>query len=73
MNRQKSPFNNDNGSTGTIQGRHVSGGVYGLAFIGALIYYIQHATSFGMAALGFLKALVWPAVLIYKLMEYLKM
>lgn len=49
------------------------GGAYGLAFIGALVYYIQHATSFGMGVLGFLKALVWPAFLIYRLLEFLKM
>jgi hypothetical protein len=50
-----------------------SGGIYGLAFIGAVIYFIQHATTFWMGVLGFLKALVWPAVLIYKVMEFLKM
>lgn len=50
-----------------------SSAVYGLAFIGALIYFIQHAHSFGDGVLGFLKALVWPAVLIYKILEYLKM
>jgi len=50
-----------------------SGGVYGLAFVGALIYFIQHATTFWMGVLGFLKALVWPAVLIYKLLEFLKL
>jgi hypothetical protein len=44
-----------------------------LAFIGALIYFIQQATTFWMGVLGFLKALVWPAVLIYKVMEFLKM
>ncbi len=47
--------------------------VYGVGFIGALIYYIQHAQSFGQGLLGFLKALVWPAVLIYKVLETLKM
>jgi hypothetical protein len=47
--------------------------IYGFGFIGALIYFIQHATSFGMGVLGFLKALVWPAVLVYKLLEFLKM
>ena len=47
--------------------------IYGLAFIGALVYFIQHATSFWMGLLGFVKALVWPAVLVYKLMEFLKM
>jgi hypothetical protein len=51
----------------------MSGGVYGMAFIGALIYFIQQATTFWMGVLGFFKALFWPAVLIYKLLEYLKM
>lgn len=47
------------------------GGIYGLAFIGALVYYIQHAESFWMGVLGVLKALVWPAILVYKLLELL--
>jgi hypothetical protein len=51
----------------------VSSGIYGLAIIGALVYFIQHATSFGDGVLGFLKACVWPAVLVYKVMEFLKM
>jgi len=46
---------------------------YGLGFIGAFIYYIVHATGFWIGVLGFLKACVWPAFLIYKLMEFLKM
>jgi hypothetical protein len=50
-----------------------SSAIYGLAFIGALIYFIQSATGFWMGVLGFLKALVWPAILIYKLLEFLKM
>jgi hypothetical protein len=49
------------------------GGIYGLAFLGALVYYIQHAASFLDGLFGFLKALVWPAILVYKLMEFLKM
>jgi hypothetical protein len=48
-------------------------GIYGLAFIGAAVYYIQQAPTFWMGVLGFLKALVWPAFLIYELMKYLKM
>ncbi|MCJ7797989.1 MAG: hypothetical protein MUQ56_14720 [Thermoleophilia bacterium] len=51
----------------------VSGGVYGLGFIGALIYFLQHATSFGVGVLGVLEAIVWPALLVYKLLEFLKM
>lgn len=48
-------------------------GIYGLAFIGAAVYYIQHAPTFWMGVLGFLKALVWPAFLIYDLMKFLEM
>ena len=47
--------------------------VYGLAFVGAFIYYIQRAGTFKDGVLGFLKALVWPAILVYKLLEFLKM
>ncbi|MGN6265695.1 MAG: hypothetical protein ACTHM5_08475 [Ginsengibacter sp.] len=57
----------------TASANGASGGIYGLAFIGALIYFIQQATTFWMGVLGFFKALVWPAVLIYKVMEFLKM
>ena len=46
----------------------VGGGVYGLGFIGALVYYIQTATGFWNGALGVLKALIWPAMLVYKLL-----
>jgi len=49
------------------------GGVYGLAFIGALVYYIQHSTSFLNGCLGILKAIVWPAMLMYKVLELLHM
>jgi hypothetical protein len=51
----------------------VSSAVYGLGFIGALVYYIQHATSFWGGVLGILYAMVWPAMLVYKLLEFLKM
>jgi len=39
--------------------------VYGLGLIGAAIYFISHATTFWAGVLGFLKALVWPAFLVY--------
>ncbi len=50
-----------------------AGTIYGLGFIGALVYYIQHATSIWAGLLGILYSLVWPAFLVYKLLEYLKM
>jgi len=40
---------------------------------GGVVYYIQHATAFWGAVLGIFKALFWPAVLMYKLLELLKM
>jgi hypothetical protein len=42
-----------------------SGAVYGLGFIGAAIYFISHATGFWVGVLGFLKAIVWPAFLVF--------
>lgn len=48
--------------------KHQAGGgaVYGLGFIGAVVYFIQQSTSFGSGVLGVLKAIVWPAFLVYK-------
>ena len=45
--------------------------VYGLGVIGAAVYFIGQATTFSMGVLGFLKALVWPAFLIYQAFEIL--
>lgn len=49
-----------------------SGAVYGLGLIGALVYFIQQATTFQEGLVGVLKALVWPALLVYKALELLK-
>ncbi len=43
-----------------------SGIIYVLGFIGALVYYIQTSTGFWNGAFGILKAIVWPAMLVYK-------
>ena len=50
-----------------------SGGIYCVAFLGVAVYYIQHATTFWMGVLGVGKALVWPAILIYKVFTLLGM
>jgi hypothetical protein len=49
------------------------GGIYGMAFIGAAIYFIQHSTTLWEGIFGFIKALFWPALLMYKLLESIKM
>ena len=45
------------------------GGFYFLGFIGAVIYYIQAADNFWGGFVGFLKALVWPAFLVYSALK----
>ena len=50
-----------------------AGALYGLGFVGALVYYIQQATTFWEGLLGIFKAMVWPAFLIHKLLGILQM
>ncbi len=47
--------------------------VYGLGFVGVLVYFLQHATTLWEGVLGFLKAIVWPAFLAYRLFGFLNM
>lgn len=49
------------------------GAVYGIGLVGAAVYYVQQATSLGEGLLGLLKALAWPALLIYKVFGLLGM
>ena len=44
------------------------GAVYGFGLIGALVFYIQQADSFMAGFIGILKAVVWPAMMVYKLL-----
>lgn len=45
--------------------------IYGLGVVGALIHYVSSATGFWSGFLGVLKALIWPAFLVYELLNYL--
>jgi hypothetical protein len=47
------------------------GAVYCLGIIGAAIYFISNATGFWMGVLGLLKAIVWPAILVFEMLKYL--
>jgi hypothetical protein len=51
------------------ENRNAGGAVYGLGLIGALVYYWQHASTFGQVVLGLLKSIVWPAILIYHALQ----
>jgi len=54
-----------------FHGSAPSGAIYGLGFIGAAVYFISHATGFWIGVLGFFKAIVWPAFLVYEVMKHL--
>ena len=45
--------------------------VYGLGVIGAAVYFISTATGFWMGVLGLLKAIVWPAFIVFGLLKFL--
>ncbi len=46
-----------------------AGGIWFLGFIGALVYYLHtHSGTFWLVVLALLKALVWPAFLVYHLL-----
>lgn len=47
------------------------GAVYGFGLIGAAIYFISQATTFWLGVLGLLKALVWPAILVFEALRAL--
>ena len=53
------------------QANATGGAVYGFGFIGAAVYFISHATTFWLGVLGFLKAIVWPAILVYEALKTL--
>ena len=48
-----------------------NGAVYGLGLIGAAVYYIGAAGTFGAGVVGLLKAIVWPAFLVYEALKFL--
>jgi hypothetical protein len=53
-------------------GSNTCGGCgYFLGFIGAVVYYVSTAGSFWVGFLGVLKALVWPAFLVFELLKFL--
>ncbi len=53
-------------------GGGAGGAIYGMGFVGALVYFIQHSTTFMDGLIGLLKAIVWPALLVYKVLELLR-
>ena len=55
----------------TVKVKNSSGGIYGFGLIGAAVYYLVHAASFWIGVIGIIKAIFWPAILIYKVFDLL--
>jgi len=56
-----------------VHGNAPAGVVYVLGLIGAAVFFISQANSFWLGVLGFLKAIVWPSLLVYEAFKYLTM
>jgi hypothetical protein len=60
------------GATKTAQaGASGAGAVYGLGFIGALVYYWQHAGGLWAHLWAIFEAILWPAFVVYDLLKHL--
>ena len=55
--------------------KHTSGTgpIYGIGVLGALVYFLSHAQSFWGGLVGIVEAFFWPGVILYKVLELLKM
>lgn len=54
-------------------GGGAGGGIYCLGMIGVAVYYVQQVHGFWPIVLALLKALVWPAFLLYHVFTLLHM
>ena len=71
MNMKKRNLKKDlfkRGKKDKLDYSHCRGGIYFVGFIGASVYYIQQSATFWQGVVGVLKALVWPAFLVHKLL-----
>jgi len=48
------------------------GGFYFMGIIGSAVYFLQQSVGFWPGVVSILKAIVWPAFLVYQLFQLLK-
>ena len=51
--------------------RGCGGCAYFLGFVGAAVYYLSTATGFWNGVWGIIKALVWPAFLVFEVLKFI--
>ena len=48
-------------------------GIWFFGFIGALVYYLHyHSGTFWLVVVAVIKALIWPAILVYYLLHFMR-
>lgn len=57
----------------TTTGSGPFSGIYLVTVIGAAVYFVSVADGFWSVVLGLLKALVWPAFVVYRALELLNL
>jgi hypothetical protein len=61
---------NDSGTRKNVVNGGGVGGIWFLGFIGALVYYLHtHSGTFWLVVLAFMKALFWPAFVVYHVLQ----
>lgn len=69
----KSKIEIDSENSYSSSSRKPRGGyLYGLGFLGSVIYFISTTTGFWMGVLGVLKSIVWPAFMVFELFKFLR-
>lgn len=63
---------NNSSNKNKVQCGGMLGGAYFLTIVGAAVYFFQNVATFWGGVLAILKAFVWPAFVIYKVLEILK-
>lgn len=53
-------------------GGGAGGAIYGIGLVGALVYFLQRSPTFADGVIGVIKAIGWPALIVYKVLELLK-
>ncbi len=54
-----------------MRGNDSAGFIWCLGVLGAAVYYIQNASGFLDGVIGIIKALAWPAILVYYFLQSL--
>jgi len=73
MTTEAKPIEQEKRQQKVVYKTGASEAVYGLGLIGAWVYYLTHAATFWIGAVGIVKGIFWPAFVVYELMKFFGM